>query len=129
MKEKKGAVDEGGVRSPCCIRWPGRITPGIVNEQLTGAIDLLPTLLGLSKVGYTTREPLDGIDLSHQFLHAEESELDRVPREESYVKGFKPYSMGKIHLDQGRVGLTLQATSIANEEVMNFWLLELKRVE
>ena len=28
MKGKKGSTDEGGVRAPCLIRWPGRIQPG-----------------------------------------------------------------------------------------------------
>ncbi|MHC4073767.1 MAG: sulfatase-like hydrolase/transferase [Planctomycetota bacterium] len=28
MKGRKGSTDEGGVRVPCAIRWPGRIKPG-----------------------------------------------------------------------------------------------------
>ena len=35
---------EGGTRVPCIVRWPGVIPARQVNDQLTAAIDLLPTL-------------------------------------------------------------------------------------
>lgn len=35
---------EGGTRVPCIIRFPGRLPAGVVNDKLTAAIDLLPTL-------------------------------------------------------------------------------------
>lgn len=53
--------------------------------------------------------------------------LDRIPRAESYVKGFMPYSVGKIRLSTGDTRLLLRVQSIACDEVMNFWLLELKK--
>ena len=55
------------------------------------------------------------------------ADLDRVPRQESYVKGFKPYVMGCLPLSKGKTRLTMQAKSIAKDEVMNFWLLELRK--
>lgn len=305
MKGRKGSTDEGGVRSPFCIRWPGHIREGAVEPQLFGTIDLLPTLLGLAGIEYTPFRELDGIDLgrrlsdekaplrervlysywggktsvrmpgyvldaeghlyktdtdrgqqydvsdrepevykrmkhySNRFKeelltgfptedtrpfpigHRQEiysklpardakiagriersnrypncsyftnwtgcdakitwdvkveeaglfealiyytcdkrnigstfalrtdrdgenltftldqandqpmlgADLDRVPREESYVKGFRPCSVGTISLSEGPALLSLQATSIRNEEAMNFWMLVLKRVE
>lgn len=71
MKGKKGSTDEGGVRSPLCIRWPGRIGQGISPPQLAGAIDLLPTLLDLADISYRPAKPLDGISLKAQLLDAE----------------------------------------------------------
>src|SRR6185436_9450757 len=44
MKGRKGSTDEGGVRSPFLIRWPGKIPVGLRIPQIAGAIDLLPTL-------------------------------------------------------------------------------------
>jgi len=44
MKGRKGSTDEGGVRVPFFIRWPGRIQENIEIPQIAGAIDLLPTL-------------------------------------------------------------------------------------
>jgi arylsulfatase A-like enzyme len=63
MKGIKGSVDEGGVRLPFYIKWPGRIKPGIT-EQLAQDIDILPTLLGLCGITYSPVKPIDGIDLS-----------------------------------------------------------------
>lgn len=73
MKGRKGSTDEGGVRSPCFIRWPGRIAPGTVIPQIAGAIDLLPTLAGLTKTPTPLPQgergkPLDGRDLSPLLL-------------------------------------------------------------
>jgi arylsulfatase A-like enzyme len=65
MKGIKGSVDEGGVRSVFCIRWPaGGIQAGTVVRQIAGAIDLLPTLTGLARVKRVGDKPLDGRDLS-----------------------------------------------------------------
>src|SRR6185437_3633214 len=40
MKGRKGSTDEGGVRSPLVMRWPGHIPPGTKVKQIAGAIDL-----------------------------------------------------------------------------------------
>lgn len=63
MKGIKGSVDEGGIRVPFYISWPGSIKPGNT-VQLGQDIDILPTLLGLCGIKYTPEKPLDGIDLS-----------------------------------------------------------------
>ena len=36
---------EGGWRVPCCIRWPGKIKPGTVSNDIVSHTDMLPTLL------------------------------------------------------------------------------------
>ena len=37
-------VMEGGVRTPCIVRWPARIPPGRSSNALVHQVDLLPTL-------------------------------------------------------------------------------------
>ena len=64
MKGKKGTTDEGGVRSAFFIRWPGRIPAGRTVKQISGAIDLLPTLTSLAGIPRVGDKPLDGRDLS-----------------------------------------------------------------
>lgn len=64
MKGHKGHTDEGGVRSPCFLRWPGRLPAGRVVTNICGAIDLLPTLTALAGVPHVGDLPLDGCDLS-----------------------------------------------------------------
>jgi hypothetical protein len=63
MKGRKGSVDEGGLRVPCLIRWPGHIRPGTRIPQIAGAIDLLPTLADMATVPVVSRKPLDGTSL------------------------------------------------------------------
>jgi len=60
MKGKKGTVDEGGLRSPFLIRWPEKISAGHTVTEVTGAIDLLPTLADLGQVPAKTAKPIDG---------------------------------------------------------------------
>jgi arylsulfatase A-like enzyme len=64
MKGKKGSTDEGGVRSPCFLRWPGKLPAGRVIKEISGAIDLLPTLAGLTGTVLAGDKPLDGKDLT-----------------------------------------------------------------
>jgi arylsulfatase A-like enzyme len=63
MKGRKGSVDEGGVRSPLVIRWPEKLSGGVRVGEITGAIDLLPTLTDLAGITWKPREPLDGLSL------------------------------------------------------------------
>ena len=60
----KGSTDEGGVRSPCLVRWPGQIPAGKQIMHIAGAIDLLPTLADLTDVPLTNTKPLDGMSLT-----------------------------------------------------------------
>src|SRR5262249_35498910 len=53
MKGRKGSTDEGGVRSPLLVRWPGRIRPDTRVAPIAAAIDLLPTLTDLAGVKRT----------------------------------------------------------------------------
>ncbi|MBL8292121.1 MAG: sulfatase-like hydrolase/transferase, partial [Bryobacterales bacterium] len=64
MKGRKGTLDEGGLRSPLLIRYPGRIPEGRTVAPIAGAIDLLPTLTSLAGIPVTSTKPLDGRDLS-----------------------------------------------------------------
>jgi hypothetical protein len=58
-------VDEGGVRSVCFLRWPaGGIRAGTVVREITGAIDLLPTLTALAGIQRAGNKPMDGRNLT-----------------------------------------------------------------
>lgn len=60
MKGKKGVTDEGGVRSVCYLRWPGKVKAGLNIPHIAGAIDLMPTLTALAGVKPVSTKPLDG---------------------------------------------------------------------
>lgn len=55
-------------------------------------------------------------------------EYDRVERQESYVKDFKPLPAGTIHLEKGNGTLTLKATQIPGKAAIDFRLMMLKRI-
>lgn len=68
MKGRKGSIDEGGVRVPLLIRWPGHIPAGARITPIAGAIDLLPTLTDLAGVPMISEHPIDGRSLKPLLL-------------------------------------------------------------
>ena len=78
MKGRKGSTDEGGVRVPFMIRWPGHIKPGTKIPQIAGAIDLLPTLSDAAGIPIVGTKPLDGISIKPLLLGQAESWPDRM---------------------------------------------------
>lgn len=78
MKGRKGSVDEGGIRSPLLVRWPGKIRPGTDIREIAGAVDLLPTLAALAGIPRAGDKPLDGLDLSPLLLGRATSWPDRL---------------------------------------------------
>jgi arylsulfatase A-like enzyme len=78
MKGRKGSTDEGGVRAPFLIRWPGHIPAGARIRQIAGAIDLLPTLADLAGIQVASARPLDGISLKPLLLATAKNWPDRM---------------------------------------------------
>lgn len=61
LREGKLTTFEGGMRTPCIMRWPGRIPAARTCRELVASIDLLPTLAGLIGAGLPPK-PIDGKD-------------------------------------------------------------------
>ncbi len=78
MKGIKGSTDEGGVRSPLLIRWPGTIQPNSKIDAIAGAIDLLPTILELTGVANIGTKPLDGRSFAGALRGRELPKVDRI---------------------------------------------------
>ena len=64
----------GGVRTPLVVRWPGRLAgPGSVRPQFCHIVDLAPTLLDVSGIGWPTvvdgvvQQRVDGASLAATF--------------------------------------------------------------
>lgn len=45
FRSEKTTNWEGGYRAPCMIRWPGRIAPGSVSNEIISSLDWFPTLV------------------------------------------------------------------------------------
>jgi hypothetical protein len=78
MKGRKGSTDEGGVRVPLLVRWPGHIKPGTKVPQIAAAIDLLPTLASWAGIVAPASKPLDGVNLAPLFVAENRPWPDRM---------------------------------------------------
>lgn len=78
MLGRKGSVQEGGVRVPFIIRWPGRIKAGTKIEEIAADIDILPTLADLAGASTAKCKPLDGISLKPLLDGRTENRPDRM---------------------------------------------------
>ncbi|QOV91240.1 sulfatase-like hydrolase/transferase [Humisphaera borealis] len=56
----KGTVYEGGIRTPCVIRWPGKVPAGGVTQQPVSGQDWLPTLAAAAGLTIPADADLDG---------------------------------------------------------------------
>ncbi len=56
-------VMEGGIRTPCLIRWPGRIPAGRVSDQIVHEVDLFPTLAAAAGADIVPHDrAIDGVN-------------------------------------------------------------------
>jgi arylsulfatase A-like enzyme len=55
---------EGGIRTPCIVRWPGRIPAGQVSNEIVHQVDLLPTLAAAIGADIVPKDrAIDGINV------------------------------------------------------------------
>lgn len=67
---------EGGIRTPCLIRWPGRIQPGSESNEMVHVTDMFTTLLGWAGCEIPRDRVIDGVDQGPFFL-GEQKESNR----------------------------------------------------
>ena len=65
---QKSELLEGGIRVPTLLRWPARVAPGQVSEQVLISMDWLPTLLAAAGTAPRADYPSDGLNLLPQLL-------------------------------------------------------------
>src|SRR5499433_1807551 len=63
FKATKGTSYEGGFRVPCIIRWPGKIKPGTVENDIFSGLDWYPTLMAAAGNPNITEQLLKGVKL------------------------------------------------------------------
>ena len=63
LRGRKGRTDEGGMRVPCVVRWPGKIPAGSSSGAITSTLDLLPTLATISGGKTPSDRIIDGKDI------------------------------------------------------------------
>lgn len=63
LANAKGTLWEGGIRVPAFVRWPGKISAGIITQQVAVTMDWTVTILSAAGAKANKSFPLDGIDL------------------------------------------------------------------
>ena len=64
LKGHKGTLDEGGLRVPCVVHWPGGIAAGQVDSAIAGTVDFAPTVMQLiNRPELDNPLPRDGVSL------------------------------------------------------------------
>lgn len=75
---------EGGHRVPAIAWWPGKITGGTKTDELTVAMDLLPTFMELANIDVPTHRKLDGFSIASLLLKG-----DKLPTRQVFF-GYEP---------------------------------------
>ena len=69
LRGNKGSLWEGGHRVPAIAWWPSVIPPNCVCDDLSISLDVMPTMIELSKATLPQGHILDGISLVSAFRH------------------------------------------------------------
>jgi len=80
LRDGKGTLYEGGIRSPGIVRWKGKVKPGSISDRISGFEDWLPTLLDLAGAKANT-PATDGISLAPTLLGEQQPAREYLYRE------------------------------------------------
>jgi arylsulfatase A-like enzyme len=78
---------EGGIRIPMIVRWPGKIKPGQVSEQVCAFWDFLPTAAEIA--GVKPPEKIDGISMLPTLLGQRQTNQHAFLYWEFHERGFQ----------------------------------------
>lgn len=71
-------VMEGGIRTPCIIRWPGRIAGGRVTDEIIHQVDFFPTLAAAAGADIVPKDrAIDGVN-QLPFLEGKQEHSNRT---------------------------------------------------
>ena len=136
-----GSAFEGSIRTPAIVRWPGRVAPGRVSNEIVALVDVFPTLAALAGAKMPDGRVIDGVDQSAFLL----GETERSAREHALFfsgrtllaakwRRFKVFFTGDDPAPRDRAWRRLWAPQVFNVEqdpreetdvfLYNMWLLE-----
>jgi len=96
-RDGKGTLYDGGFRSPCIVRWKGKIKAGSTSDRVTGFEDWMPTLLELA--GAKDKTPrTDGISFAGTLRGEKQTEREFLYREFPSYGGQQMLRMGEWKL-------------------------------
>ncbi len=99
FREGKGTSYEGGHRVPFIAKWLGKIPMGIVNNQFSASIDLLPTIAEIADVSGPNKK-IDGKSI----LGLLENKPNAQPRKEFYYY-YRKNNLEGVRMDDWKLVL------------------------
>jgi arylsulfatase A-like enzyme len=112
LRDGKGTLFEGGIRSPGIVRWKGEIKPGSVSNRVSGFEDWLPTLVDLADGKDKMPEDVDGMSLAPTLLGKTQPEREFLYREFAGYGGQLCVRMGSWKLIKtGLAGRKMKAAT------------------
>ena len=93
LRGYKRDLYEGGIRTPMLVKWPGKVSPGSVNNHLSAFWDILPTFAEIT--GAVIPNGTDGISLLPSLLGRKQIEHDYLYWEFHEQGGKTAIRMGK----------------------------------
>jgi arylsulfatase len=109
FREGKGTSFEGGQRVPCIMRWTGTIKPGMVCNQLSSTIDVLPTVASLTGTILPTHK-IDGVDLSPLI----KGDMTASPRK-NFLYYYRKNSLEAVRIDNWKLVFEHPSRSYVNQ--------------
>jgi arylsulfatase A-like enzyme len=91
FRSEKDTNWEGAFRVPCLIRWPGRIQPGSVSNDIVSGLDWLPTLLAAAGEPDIKEKLLTGHQAGSKSFKVHLDGYNQLP----YLTGQQPRSARK----------------------------------
>jgi arylsulfatase A-like enzyme len=73
----KSTLWEGGIRVPAFVRWPGKVSAGVITQQAAITMDWTATILAAGGAKANRDFPLDGLDLM-PILRGKKATQDRT---------------------------------------------------
>ena len=94
FKGEKNTTWEGGFRVPAMVRWPGKIKPGQVSNEIISHLDWIPTLMSAAGNDHVMEDLMTGRDVNgrkvkvhldgYNFLPYFMGEEEKGPRKEMF---------------------------------------------
>jgi arylsulfatase A-like enzyme len=141
---------EGAYRVPCVVRWPGKIKPGSVSNQIVGHHDWMPTLLAMAGDDEVTQKLLSGYKIGEMTykVHLDgynlvpylTGQVEKSPREsflycndDQQLTGLR-YDNWKLVFMEQRAPGTLRVwsepfTTLRLPKIFNLWLDPYERAD
>lgn len=114
LREIKGTLREGGLRSPLIARWPGKVPSGRVTDFATAFWDFLPTAAELA--GSSAPKGIDGISIVPTLLGKKQTAHPYLYWEQlTPAKLTRAVRMGQWKAFQAAVGAPVELYDLASD--------------